>query len=72
MTIGVAGFEPTTSPTPRVRATRLRYTPILASFQPHALFPYAAVLFVLPKPTATYDPIIAHTLAFLQYLTEAK
>lgn len=27
--IGVAGFEPTTSPTPRVRATRLRYTPML-------------------------------------------
>lgn len=25
--VGVAGFEPTTSPTPRVRATRLRYTP---------------------------------------------
>lgn len=27
--IGVAGFEPTTSPTPRVRATRLRYTPVI-------------------------------------------
>ncbi len=26
--IGVAGFEPTTSPTPRVRATWLRYTPM--------------------------------------------
>ena len=25
--VGVAGFEPTTSPTPRVCATRLRYTP---------------------------------------------
>lgn len=25
--VGVAGFEPTTSPTPRVRATSLRYTP---------------------------------------------
>ena len=32
--VGVAGFEPTTSPTPRVRATRLRYTPILAAFEP--------------------------------------
>lgn len=27
--IGVTGFEPATSPTPRVRATRLRYTPII-------------------------------------------
>lgn len=25
--VGVAGFKPTTSPTPRVRAIRLRYTP---------------------------------------------
>lgn len=25
--VGVAGFEPTASPTPRVRATRLRHTP---------------------------------------------
>ena len=29
--VGVAGFEPTTSRTPSVRATSLRYTPIFVS-----------------------------------------
>ena len=33
--VGVAGFEPTTSPTPRVCATRLRYTPL---FRHYTLF----------------------------------
>lgn len=28
--VGVAGFKPTTSPTPRVCAIRLRYTPNMA------------------------------------------
>ena len=42
--IGAPGFEPGTSPTRTVRATRLRHAPSVTSLQANAWWPFQAII----------------------------